>query len=703
VMKEREDRAQQERYEIEFGDNMFGEHLLKTKQNKSYHLSFYDFDKKLGYCSCPDYQTNKLETCKHLIYAFQEFSNHHDLNKLPNQTYPFLEIFRHPLNDYQIAWFYPHQPDEKLQMILDKYFNKKNIYRKDKFHLLHQFLEDIQDFKAVNIRPEVKTYISDYFESRSLSDLYFKKDFPKSILRNPVFQYQKEGMLFIASRKGSILADEIGLGKTVQALGAALLKIKYSGLLNVHILASKHLHSHWKQEMKKWIPEDKLIYFNLECFESISNASHCDFLILDEAQKIDDYESGILSQIHQIDYKHILLITDSKFETSLMKFYAMSSFIDQHLLTPLWELSYKHCLFDNKDTSKILDYHNLDQIAKKLEDVYLRREKIEILNQFPKADLVRIPVALTPELKLEQSNLCKKLLSWVKKDKYNQYDLLQFRNHLKQLVYLNQSTQNTEITKNDYPKPSEFRHFITHKLNLNPKEKVIIYASSKTIRYQIQRILFEERKTAIVLEDNQQENTYDFQFLISSDQNEIGFPEAHHFIYYHLPIQNGLLQERMKNQLESQVGINSNRFYIFETISSLESIIFHWESSKPLFLKQLLRFINEKDSKQELSLRLKEELAHELKILILDEESLKESETSIQTNLFGEKTIKSKDPSKKNIEEREHDSMLSFLNHLVKIYPLFDKLSETEKSLLLHGKTSLDVDKNEIIIRIQKS
>lgn len=701
VKSEREERALKENYEIEFGDNIFGEHLLKTNQNKSYQLSFYDFDKRLGYCSCPDYQTNKLETCKHLIYAFKEFSEHHDISQLPDQTYPFLEIFRHPLNDYQIAWFYPHQPEQKTQIILEKYFTEKQIYKKDKLHLLHQFLEDIQDFKSVNIRPEVKSYISNYFESKSLSELYNNKEIPEGLLKNPVFDYQTEGMLFIASRKGSILADEIGLGKTAQALGAALLKIKYSGLLDVTILAPKHLHSHWEEEMKKWIPDHKLIYFKLVCFDTISQQSNCDFLIIDEAQKIEDYESGILSQIHKIEYKHILLITDSKFEISLMKYYAMSSFIDQHLLTPLWELSYKHCLFDSKDNSKILAYHNLDLIAKKLEDVYLRREKSEILNQFPKADLVRIPVDLDNELKLEQSKLSKRLLKWAKQDRINQYDLLQFKNSFKQLLTLSQTTRNTESTNIDYPKPNEFRHFISHKLNLNRDEKVIVFASSKTTQHQIQRILLEERKKAIVLDENSKINPDEFQFLICSDQTEMSLPDAQHFIYYHLPIQNGFLQERIKLQTETQVGISNNRFYVFETVSSLESIIFQWETSKPLFLKQLLNFMTDKGNHHELSLRLKEELAHELKKLILNEVNTEEGKDAVQTNLFGEKHTKKKSSKLKDSDNKNSSILLDFINQLKNLYPLLEKLSDEEKEILLNGEMSLKADKNEIIIHIK--
>ena len=229
---------------------------------------------------------------------------------------------------------------------------------------------------------------------------------------------------------------------------------------------------------------------------------------------------------------------------------------------------------------------------------------------------------------------------------------------------------------------------------------MIVFASSKTTQHQIQRILLEERKSAIVLEQDSNINPDEFQFLICSDQSEMILPDADHLIYYHLPIQNGILQERIKLQTENQIGINNTRFYIFETVSSLESIIFQWESSKPLFLKQLLGFITGKDSHHELSLRLKEELAHELKNLILKEEDLEDP--SIQTNLFGEKLNKKNAQKLKNTDSKDYSNLTDFFNHLRKTYPLLEKLTDDEKDIIFNGKMTLKSEKNEIIIHIKK-
>ena len=100
------------------------------------------------------------------MFAFQEFEKKHQGNSLPNQSYPFLEIFRHPLFDYQISWFYPHEAKPEIQEILDEYFDKNQLYKANKQKDLHLFFEKLQQYKSVNIRPEVKLYIEEYYERR---------------------------------------------------------------------------------------------------------------------------------------------------------------------------------------------------------------------------------------------------------------------------------------------------------------------------------------------------------------------------------------------------------------------------------------------------------------------------------------------------------------------------------------------------------
>lgn len=701
VMEEREERARQESYQLDFADNIYGEHHLITGKDKTYRLSFYDFDQRLGYCSCPDYQTNKLETCKHLIYAFHEFLKKNDSEQLPKQAYPFLEIFRHPLKDYQVSWFYPHLPDPKIATVLKEFFDDQQVFKKDQLHRIYHFLELMEDFKSVKVRPEVKSFVAQYFETASLKERFSKIEFPQNILKNPIFKYQEEGSLFIASKKGSILADEIGLGKSVQALSSALIKYKYLGFTNIKILCPIHLMDHWNSEIEKWIPEDKRSFFQVIDFEEAENHQNCDFLIIDEAQKIDDFKSGILYQVHHWEYQHILLITDSQISTSLIKFYAMAALFDSYLLTPLWELSYKHCLFSSEDPSKIVGYYHLDQVYARLKMVYLRRNKIDVLEQLPPADFVKIPVALTETLSKHQSSVARKVKALAKKEPLHHYDLLQFKSYLQRLMKLGQFCYWDTEKQYSNPKLEEFMHFVNHKLNLQKDEKVIVFVNSKTTQIQLQRLLQEDRKQAAIWEKESAIKEEDLQFFITEEKLQKDLPLAHHFIYYHWPQPVHYLEERIQLQKKTQLSLHLNRFYVLETNHSLDALINRWQKEKPHFLHQLLQFLSHDKKVVELGLRLREELIHELKAMIVRGSGNKTIPDFVQMDLFEKPRAASFQASSAEPDVKE-EALQVFFEKLLEIYTLFDAFSEKEKESLKKSKLSISNLEEEMVIRLRK-
>ncbi len=695
VLEERKEKSLAEKYHIDFADNIHGEHQLHAESGNTYFLSFYDFEKKLGYCSCPDYQTNKLETCKHLMFAFDYFATQYNVEQLPAQTYPFLEIFRHPLKNYQIAWFFPHKPEAEISTILSEFFDAEQVYLKNKLDELHVFLEKIQSFKLVKIRSEVKKYIAGYFEAKSLQEQFEKLNIPDGLLHRNLFAYQREAALFIGGRKGAILADEIGLGKSAEALSAAMLKIDFLGFSKVRILCPDHLISHWEREIELWVSEAYRECFFLESFNEISLKSSVDFLIIDEAQKIDYYESGIVKKLHQIDFKHILLITDSTVESSLIKYYTMASLIDQHLLTPLWELSYKHCLYDAHDASKILGYHHLDIVNQRLEGVYLRRSRTEVASQLPRADVVKIPVALSKELLSEQSYTAGKILQYAKKDQLNQFEVLQLRNGLQQLFRLSQWTRTLEINEQTTPKMLEFMHFISYKLILKEDEKVLIFVSSASIQNQILRFLTQERKSAAIWKSPHQTE----QFLLLAEQFQAELPKASHYVYYHLPTEVELLAERVKRESEALEGIHQKRFYLFCSSNSMESWLYDWSKTKPHFLKQLNRFVNESSGVADLSLRLKEELIYELKSMLAGKAELPLK--NYQISLFETNTVAEAGELIKEQDGNGDGSLHSFFSTFIEGVKKFNDLSPAQKNAFLSGRFEVTEKEGEFTVKIK--
>lgn len=72
-------------------------------------------------------------------------------------------------------------------------------------------------------------------------------------LNLPLFNFQQRGVHFLSERQSAILADEPGLGKTIQSLATTLLNKSKKNL----IVCPSSLKLQWQEEINKWIPTAK--------------------------------------------------------------------------------------------------------------------------------------------------------------------------------------------------------------------------------------------------------------------------------------------------------------------------------------------------------------------------------------------------------------------------------------------------------------
>ena len=70
-----------------------------------------------------------------------------------------------------------------------------------------------------------------------------------------LYPFQRQGVQWLASRKGAILADDMGLGKTVQAIAAIRLLFNRAVLRSALVVCPKGLIATWEREFLRWAPE----------------------------------------------------------------------------------------------------------------------------------------------------------------------------------------------------------------------------------------------------------------------------------------------------------------------------------------------------------------------------------------------------------------------------------------------------------------
>ncbi|MCL2223208.1 MAG: DEAD/DEAH box helicase [Oscillospiraceae bacterium] len=502
VIDERRHKADKADYRIKWAENIYGDHTLTNEQGTSYKVFLRDFEAETGYSDSPDSRLNKLGTTKHIMFAFNELKRNNKLYSRLGKTYPFIEIFCDPQNEYKITWFYPHKLPVAEQLLISRYFkNRKQIENNvSGIKAFLGFIEDAENFESICIRPEVREKVERAFELSMLKEL--AKDYTPdySIIKAELFPYQKEGVEFVLFRNVAIIADEMGLGKTVQAATAAVLKKQVFGFNKTLVVCPATLKSQWKKEIEKFTNEKALIvsgtpkeresqyldknhYFLIVNYETIMrdndaiNRAGIDFMILDEAQRVKNFETKTSSAIKRLQPKHTLVITGTPIENRLIDIFSVVSVLDPYFFGPLWEFSYQHCLFDPVKTHKINGYYNLQALNSQLSEILIRREKRNVLDQLPNVRQIDIPIALAPKQAEFHASYSTGIAKILRKKFLTAFDMQMMQMLLSKMRMVCDSTYLVDEYTNVSPKMDELENILFEQFDLkNNNRKIIIFS-----------------------------------------------------------------------------------------------------------------------------------------------------------------------------------------------------------------------------------
>ncbi|MDR1632589.1 MAG: DEAD/DEAH box helicase [Dysgonamonadaceae bacterium] len=657
VLDERRQKAGKAKYDIKWAKNIYGDHILTNDTGVKYKVFLRDFKNETGYSDSADAKYNKLGTTKHIMYVFDKLKENKQLYNRLSKTFPFIEIYCDPLNDNQITWYYPDgqlPPDEGL--LINRFFGGASFIEDGKCESFLGFIEEATAFPdTICIRPEVKEKIERRYEQLMMAELKqtYKPDF--SCIKVELFPYQKEGVTFALFRKAAIIADEMGLGKTVQAIAAAVLKKQIFGFTKTLIVCPATLKSQWKKEIEKFTDEKALVlngtpnerekqylldsyYFFIVNYETVLrdsqviNNADFDFLILDEAQKVKNYETKTSSAIKKLKAKHSLVITGTPIENRLIDIYTIINTIDPYFLGPLWEFSYRHCLFDPYKPNKINGYYDLNLLNEKLSGILIRREKRNVLDQLPNVRQIEIPVKLSSLQAEYHASYLKGVAKIIRKKFLTPYDMQRIMLLLTSARMVCDSTFLVDEETDESPKMDKLREILFEKLEIqhNPG-KIIIFSEWIKIHKLIAEMLRENGIGFVELNGNvpvklrgdlikKFESLPECQIFLSTEAGGAGLnlQVADTLINFELPWNPAKKNQRIGridrlgqthskltiynmitvNSIEQQIAVGLLiKQNLFDGVLSDESITYVDFSSKgrSQFIQQIEAFITEQD------------------------------------------------------------------------------------------------------------
>lgn len=513
VLAERKVKAEKANYRIELASNIYGDHVLTNEKGVKYKIFLRDFENETGYSDSPDARKNKLGTTKHIMYVFSKIKNDEKLFKRLSKDFPFIEIFCDPLNDYKISWFYPNNLELKERLLITKFFKNENYIEDDCVLGFLGFIEEAQNEERIVIRPEVREKVELAYENKLLAEIESQTILTYDNIKAQLYDYQKQGVQFVTFKKAAIIADEMGLGKTLQAITATVKKKEIFDFKRTLIVCPASLKQQWKKEIEKFSSEKALViqgaphererqyqtaneHFLIVNYETVLrdhlaiNKAGIDFLILDEAQKVKNYEAQTHSAVNRLNFKHVLIITGTPIENRLIDIFSIVNILDPHFLGPLWEFSYQHCLFDPEKPNKINGYYDLQKLNQKLDKILIRREKRNVIDQLPNVQQINVPVELSDLQREYHTDFAMGIGSIINKKFLTPYDLNKLQMLLTSMRMVCDSTFLIDDQTNESPKLEELKSILFDQLDIrNSNRKIIIFSEWVKVHKLIGKLL----------------------------------------------------------------------------------------------------------------------------------------------------------------------------------------------------------------------
>jgi SNF2 family DNA or RNA helicase len=274
------------------------------------------------------------------------------------------------------------------------------------------------------------------FESKEISDLKFEaEEFTKDNKINELIsynlikdnleyklEYQKEGAVKIIRDLNctALLADEVGLGKTITAGMVIKESIVRGFAKNVLILVPPSLVDQWKAELKEKFNLDFSIIENENSWDnaelaiaSIDRVKSCnrktgkfnhykahqipwDLLIFDEGHKLKARRTVRWTFVDKLQKKRFLILTATPFQNDLIELYNLMHLLKRGHLGTIKEFKKKFMNRGNKRYPL-----NPKELRKKLEEIMVRRKRSQTGINYKK----RIPKIISVQLTQKEKEI----------------------------------------------------------------------------------------------------------------------------------------------------------------------------------------------------------------------------------------------------------------------------------------------------------
>ncbi len=391
---------------------VFADYTVRnTESGGVYKVALRSKEPGPNFCSCMDFKTNGLGTCKHIEAVLFEIVRHKKLRRLLDEVWrpAYSSLYLAYGNERTVMLRIGTNGEDAYRSFARKYFDEEYRLLPKAYARVNAMLREASrissDFRAYEDAVAFIIQARQDAARKTLIDTKVNRAYLDRLLTAKLYPYQREGVLFAARAGRALIADEMGLGKTLQALGVAELLKKIGKVERVLIICPTSLKYQWKNEIERFTKSSVQViegnalrrraqygagafFFTIASYNVVGADREAimgmepDLVILDEAQRIKNWQTNVAREIKKIVSPYALVLTGTPIENKLEELYSIIQFIDPYRLGPLYRFLAAHQV--RNETGKVIGYRDLNAIQEMLADIVIRRTKQQVLAELPK-------------------------------------------------------------------------------------------------------------------------------------------------------------------------------------------------------------------------------------------------------------------------------------------------------------------------------
>lgn len=471
--------AEKETFAIRMVDEQYapGEFRVANAATRNeYKVVYRGKDSLWNYCSCYDFKTSQLGTCKHMEAVKLWVRKKRKKVQVAEPDYSSVYI------DYKgprrVKIRIGDHGREMLERLAKDYFDESGVLREDAYARFDMFVQAAKaiapDFRCYDDALDYVLERRDRIKRCRLLEEKYTDEYLDQMLTVPLYPYQKEGTRFAVRAGKAIIADEMGLGKTLQAIASAEVYLREGMAEQVLVVCPTSLKYQWKREIERFTGGDRVecsgegvddgltipkvvvvegapakrakLYKAPAPYKIVSYHTMCndvrhlgkldtDVLIMDEIQRLKNWDTLISRAARKIASRYAVLLSGTPMENKLEELYANMELVDQFCLGPYYQFRDQHILL-HPETGAIMGYKDLNAIGEAVSNRLLRRTKKGVRLQLPKRSDQFVLVPMTQRQDDLHSEFKWDLL--VILNKYRKYHYMTEQDRLRVLKLLGQ-------------------------------------------------------------------------------------------------------------------------------------------------------------------------------------------------------------------------------------------------------------------------